>query len=175
MNYEEHVLAGIITYPLAVAVALLLKNYGVPFHFTPIAMVLGYALYVLGSDLPDMDHPNALIHRGTKPIVSVLVGSVVYLRTVDMIHIGPEWENVLLAWIIGAVAGVVAWYGFTAIMPGHRGIVHSLLVAMVYGLLAFALSTFGLGMSTEEALFLGFAAFSGYTLHLILDRDVSLV
>ncbi|NJE43138.1 metal-dependent hydrolase [Thermococcus sp. GR6] len=175
MNYEEHVLAGIITYPLAIAVASLLKNFGLPIELSTMAMVLGYALYVLGSDLPDMDHPNALIHRGTKPLVSVAVGSVVYLRSVDIVNIGTEWENITLAWVIGAIAGVIAWYGFTAIMPKHRGIIHSLLFAFVYGLIAFALGNFGVGLPFEESVFLGFAAFSGYTLHLVLDRDVSMV
>ena len=30
-------------------------------------------------------------------------------------------------------------------------------------------------MSTGEGLYVGFAAFSGYTLHLVLDREISLV
>ena len=174
-NYDTHVLSGIVSYPIAVAVAGYLSTIGVPFRLTAMALVLGYALYVLGSDLPDMDHPDALIHRGTKPIVSVAVGSAVFLWINGLISLGPKWLDPALSWTAGVIAGVIAWYLFTAIMPRHRGIVHSLLFALIYGALAFLLAEYGLAMSTGEGLYVGFAAFSGYTLHLLLDREFSLV
>jgi membrane-bound metal-dependent hydrolase YbcI (DUF457 family) len=175
-NYDTHVLSGIVSYPLAVFIAFMLRDYaGVPFALSTTAMVIGYALYVLGSDLPDMDHPNALIHRGTKPIVSVAVGSAVFIQSVGSINIGEPWLNITAAWGVGALAALMAWFAFTWVMPKHRGIVHSLLFAAVYGLLGYALVEFGLGLGRGEALFAGFAAFSGYTLHLILDREVSLL
>ncbi len=114
-------------------------------------MVLGYAFYVLGSDLPDLDHPpDALIHRGgAKPIASVAVGSAVYLWASGWVNLSPEWASVVAAWVIGAVGALVGWYAFTWLMPHHRGgIVHSLLFAAVYGLLAFLLVEYGLRMST---------------------------
>ena len=174
-NYDAHVLSGIVSYPLAVAVAGLLSAYGVPFKLTTMALVIGYGLYVLGADLPDMDHPNALIHRGTKPIVSVLAGGAVYINVAGSINVGAEWLNITAAWGIAVVAALVAWYAFTWLMPSHRGIVHSLLFAFIYGALSFLLVEYGLGMSTGEGLYVGFAAFSGYTLHLLLDRELSLV
>ncbi len=175
-NYEVHVLSGIITYPIAVLVGFLLKAYlKIPMEITSIAMVLGYAFYVLGSDLPDMDHPDALIHRGTKPIVSVAVGSAAFLWGRGLVNLNPEWLNPVVAWGIGAVAGLIAWYLFTVIMPKHRGIIHSLLFAAIYGGLAFLLVEYGLGFSAGEGLFVGLSAFLGYTLHLLLDRSVKII
>jgi len=174
-NYDVHVLSGIVSYPIAVAIAGYLSTIGVPFKLTTMALLIGYALYVLGADLPDMDHPNALIHRGTKPIVSVLAGGATYINVIDMLHFNQEWLNVTAAWGISAVVALIAWYAFTWLMPHHRGVVHSLLFALIYGVLAFLLVEYGLAMSTEEGLFVGFAAFSGYTLHLILDRSVKLI
>ncbi|ASJ10616.1 hydrolase [Thermococcus sp. P6] len=177
-NYDTHVLSGVVSYPLVVFIAFILRDHaGIPFVLSSMAMVVGYAFYVLGADLPDVDHPSALIHRGTKPIVAVAVGSAVFMKVPDYINLnlGSEGLNVTAAWLLGALTAVVAWYGFTALMPRHRGIVHSLLAAAVYGLLAYALMEFGLGMGTGESLFVGFSAFSGYTLHLLLDREVSLL
>jgi inner membrane protein len=174
-NYDTHVLSGVVSYPLAVALAGFLSTYGAPFKLTTMALVLGYALYVLGADLPDMDHPNALIHRGTKPIVSVLTGGATYINVKGTINVGTPWINTSIEWTIAAAAALIAWYAFTWLMPSHRGIVHSLLFATVYGALAFLLVEYGLGMSTGEGLYVGFAAFAGYTLHLILDREISLV
>ena len=173
-NYDVHVLSGIVSYPAVVVLAGLLSP-TLHFGLTPTALILGYALYVLGSDLPDMDHPNALIHRGTKPIVSVSVGGAVYLWVIRYLHLGAEWLNQSAAWTVGAVGAFIAWFGFTAVMPRHRGVVHSLFFAAIYGFLAFLLAGYGLGMSFGEALYSGFAAFSGYTLHLTLDGSLKLV
>jgi len=60
-------------------------------------------------------------------------------------------------------------------MPRHRGIVHSLLFAGIYGGMAFLLVEYGLKMTAGEGLFVGLSAFLGYTLHLLLDRSVKLV
>jgi inner membrane protein len=175
-NYDVHVLSGIITYPAAVLIGFLLKIYlKVPLELTSTAMILGYAFYVLGSDLPDLDHPDALIHRGAKPIVSVAVGSAAFLWASGWVNLSPEWVSVVAAWGIGVFGAVLGWYAFTWLMPHHRGIVHSLLFAAVYGLLAFLLVEYGLRMSTGEAIYVGLSAFLGYTLHLLLDGSLKLV
>lgn len=177
MNYEEHVLAGIVTYPVAIFVASILQHYAhVPFELTPAGMLLGYAFYVLGSDLPDMDHPNGLIHRGTKPIFAVLVGSTAYLRLGPLIEVSElSWLNLTLAWVIAAIIGFGSWYLFTALMPSHRGIVHSLVFAIVYGALSALTVVYGIGLSIGQGTFVGLSAFLGYVLHLLLDREIKVV
>ena len=174
-NYDVHMLSGIVSYPIAVAIAGYLSTVGVPFKLTTMALLIGYALYVLGADLPDMDHPNALIHRGTKPIVSVLAGGAAYINIIGRVNVGTEWLNITTAWGISVVVAVIAWYSFTWMMPRHRGIVHSLLFALIYGALSYLLVEYGLGMNTDEGFFVGFTAFSGYTLHLLLDRSLKLI
>ncbi len=175
-NYDIHVLSGIATYPIAVLIGELLRVYlHLPIELTPTALMIGYALYVLGSDLPDMDHPDSVIHRGTKPIVSVAAGSTAFLWAKDHVKVNPGWLNPVGAWVVGAIAGLVAWFVFSWLMPRHRGIVHSLLFAGIYGLLAFLLASVGLKMSIGEGIFVGLSAFLGYSLHLLLDRSVKLV
>ncbi|ASJ08119.1 hydrolase [Thermococcus siculi] len=174
-NYDAHVLSGVVSYPLAVALAGFLSSKGLPLELTTMAMIIGYALYVLGADLPDMDHPNALIHRGTKPIVSVLAGGATYINVAGRMNLGAEWLNTAAEWGIAVVVALIAWYAFTWLMPSHRGIVHSLLFAFIYGVLAFLLVEYGLDMSTGEGLYVGLVAFLGYTLHLVLDRSIKLV
>ncbi|CAB49123.1 metal-dependent hydrolase [Pyrococcus abyssi] len=170
MNYEEHVLLGLATYPLFVAFAFFLSRY-LPLKLSFLALSLGYAFYVLGSDLPDIDHPDSLIHRGSKPLFSVAVGSVTALKVYPYLPYYP----IVLSWVIGGVASILGWFAFTAMMPRHRGIVHSLLFAGIYGVLAFLLMRYGLSLSMEESLLVGLASFSGYTLHLIADRSVKLL
>lgn len=177
MNYNGHVLTGLLTYPLAVLFASFLKQYaGIPFKMSVIATIFGYGVYVLGSDLPDLDHPEALIHRGIKPIVSVMVGSAVVVKVRGYLAFGNEtWMDGSVAWGVGALFAVGAWYAFGAVIPKHRGVVHSLMFAGVYGLSIFALCRYGLIFGFEEALFVAFMAFLGYTLHLVVDKEVKLI
>ncbi len=172
MNYDEHVLAGILTYPIAVLILSTLDiHLGLPIDTTFMSMALGYAFYVLGSDLPDMDHPEALIHRTTKPLVSVAVGISAFKNLgLDLHLVSDPVVNLALAWFIGALAAVVAWNLFRLLMPEHRGVVHSSVFAAVYALVTFAIVRFGFVAPPGEALFIALASFLGYNLHLLLDR-----
>jgi len=176
VNYEGHVLSGILTYPLAVLLASFLKYYAnIPFELTALSMILGYGVYVLGSDLPDLDHPEALIHRGVKPVVAIMVGSAVFVKGGNLLSIGNNVVDPVFGWLIAGLFAFGSWYAFSALMPKHRGVVHSLTFALLYGVLVFATFEYGLGFKLGEALFIGFAAFLGYTLHLIVDREVKII
>ena len=173
MNYDEHVLAGILTYPIAILILSFLSlRLSLPIDITFLAMSLGYAFYVLGSDLPDMDHPEALIHRVIKPFVSVAVGISAFRNLGPHLHLTSDpVVNLALAWFVAALVAVVAWNLFKVLMPNHRGVVHSSVFAAVYALLAFVIVRFGFNMAPGEALFVAFASFLGYNLHLLLDGN----
>ncbi|USS40285.1 metal-dependent hydrolase [Thermococcus aggregans] len=176
MNYEEHVLSGILTYPLVILLASFLKHYAnLPFELTTLSMIVGYGVYVLGSDLPDLDHPDSLIHMGVKPLVALMVGGAVFVKGGNLVSVGNSIVDLTLGWAIAALFAFASWYVFSALMPRHRGIVHSLAFASIYGIVIFASFERGLGFKFGEALFIGFAAFLGYTLHLIVDREVKVI
>jgi inner membrane protein len=175
-NYEAHVLSGIVSYPLLILIAAFMEfRLHLPLELTGASMALGYALYVFGSDLPDIDHPESLIHRGAKPVVAVLVGTATYLQVAGSLNLGSPWVNIAAEWGIGIVGALAGWYAFTLLMPRHRGVLHSLLAALIYGGLSYLLAYYGINMGIEESAFVGFAAFSGYVLHLILDRSIKLI
>ncbi|WP_048058287.1 metal-dependent hydrolase [Pyrococcus yayanosii] len=174
MNYEEHVLAGIITYPIAVFLATFLSSY-IPLELSVRALIFGYAFYVLGSDLPDIDHPDSLIHRGSKPLISVAAGSLVFLRVSGLFDLEEPWLDIVVSWGISALVALASWYAFTAFMPRHRGVVHSLFFATFYAGVAFLMVSHGFGMSMEEGLFIAFVSFLGYALHLLLDGSIKLL
>jgi len=119
LNYDEHVLAGILTYPMAILILSALSFYlALPLDITFLAMSLGYVFYVLGSDLPDMDHPEALIHRTTKPFVSVAVGISAFRNLGHHLFLTPNPViNLALAWFVAALVAVVAWNLFRLLMP----------------------------------------------------------
>jgi len=176
VNYEGHVLSGILTYPLVIFLASFLRHYAnLPLELTTLSMILGYGVYVLGSDLPDLDHQDSLIHRGVKPLVALMVGSAVFVKGRNFVSIGNVIVDLTLGWGIAGLFAFGSWYALSALMPKHRGVVHSLTFAFVYGLVIFASFEYGLGFKLGESLFIGFAAFLGYTLHLIADREVKII
>lgn len=176
LNYDEHVLAGILTYPIAIFLLAALDLYlGFPIDLTFMAMSLGYVFYVIGSDLPDIDHPEALIHRVIKPFVAVAVGISAF-KNLGLVFTWTPYPiiNLSLAWFGAAIAAVVGWNLFRVLMPDHRGVVHSSVFAAVYALIAFAIVRFGFEAAPGEALFIALASFLGYNLHLLLDRGGNL-
>ena len=172
LNYDEHVLAGILTYPIAIFfLAVLDVHLGFPIETTFVAMALGYVFYVIGSDLPDMDHPEALVHRIAKPFVAVAVGISAFKNLGAAVLLTPyPIINLAIAWFFAALAAVVGWNLFRFLMPDHRGVVHSPIFAAVYAIIAFAMVRFGFVAAPGEALFIALASFLGYNLHLLLDR-----
>jgi len=177
LNYNEHVLAGILSYPLAVLVISLLGTYvDISIKTSFMATSLGYGFYVLGSDLPDLDHPNALIHRIAKPLVSVAVGISAFRNVFPYAsQTSYEWMNLSLAWGVATLIAFASWHIFTKAMPKHRGIVHSVAFAAFYALLAFSVVRYGFDLRFGEAVFVGLASFLGYDLHLILDKNMKLI
>ena len=172
MNYDEHVLAGILTYPIAIFFLAALDLYlGFPVDLTFMAMAVGYVFYVIGSDLPDMDHPEALIHRIAKPFVAVAVGISAFKNLGVAVLFTPyPIINLAIAWFVAALAAVAGWNLFRFLMPDHRGVVHSPIFAAVYAIIAFTIVRFGFVAAPGEALFIALASFLGYNLHLLLDR-----
>ena len=109
-NYEAHVLSGIVSYPLLILVGSFMElSLHLPLKLTTASMALGYVLYVFGSDLPDIDHPDSLIHRGAKPVVALLVGISIYLQVRGSLNLGSPWVNLALEWGIGVVGAVAGW------------------------------------------------------------------
>jgi len=176
LNYDEHVLAGILTYPIAIFLLAALDLYlGFPIDLTFMAMAVGYVFYVIGSDLPDMDHPEALIHRMAKPFVAVAVGISAFKNLGVAVLLTPyPIINLAIAWFVAALAAVAGWNLFRFLMPDHRGVVHSTVFAAVYALFAFAIVRFGFEAAAGEALFIALVSFLGYSLHLLMDRGYDL-
>ena len=107
--------------------------------------------------------------------MAVMVGSAVFVKGGNLLSIGNNVVDPVFGWLIAGLFAFGSWYAFSAMMPRHRGVVHSLAFALLYGALVFAAFGYGLGFNFGEALFIGFAAFWGYFLHLIVDREVKVI
>lgn len=144
-------------------------------EFIVIFMMFGYVFYVFGSDFLDLDYFDVFIYRGLKLIVSVVVGSVVYLWVIGWVNISLEWVLVVVVWVIGVVGVLVGWYVFIWLMLYYRGIVYFFFFVVVYGLLVFLFVEYGFRMSIGEVIYVGLFVFLGYILYLFFDGFLKFV
>ena len=181
-NFKVHVYTGIFSYPLFLFIYLfILEQSNLPFELRPGILGAGYLLYLLGSDLPDLDSQTALIKRMAEVLITGVVAGVVYSfflsqRVLDILneYIQLRIIAITATFTISILIGV----GISKLLNllRHRGFLHTLWAALIYGGLIFGLTYPGSDffraeniMEKTEVLYLCIAGFSGYCLHIVLD------
>ncbi|HPE67766.1 MAG TPA: metal-dependent hydrolase [Thermotogota bacterium] len=177
---RAHVASGLLLYPLALGGFLaawsLTKHAPLDFEWWGI----GYVVFVLSSDAPDVDLEHAIFHRVSRVIVW-LGGTWFFFLA--LVPVWSSWaaglgvfSHPFFLFCLGVLAG---WFGsflFSKLMPGHRGPLHTIWAALVYCLVIMGVQWVVFEKRAAEPLalqhvfFLGTCAFLGYALHLALDR-----
>ncbi len=172
---KTHIYFGLFTYPLAyflIALALVhlgWLNLSVPFDVQ--TMVLGYFVYVIGSDLPDIDSRSAPIHHFLKILASILgVFMILNWTSVPISKNFPDFVTQLaILSVVMFAGGVVSYLVITAVLSlrifDHRKFAHSISFAALYGALLYV----GLYKDSNNSLFIAVLGSTGVVLHLILD------
>jgi membrane-bound metal-dependent hydrolase YbcI (DUF457 family) len=109
-----------------------------------VAVAAGSLLGMLGGIAPDIDHPRSRVTRLTGPIHYMLVASI--SNPIAKLALGPRR---------------------VAMCAGHRGVTHSALALVLFGLLLQQIV--GLVMPATEANLGAITAAAGYASHLCLD------
>jgi hypothetical protein len=160
-NFSSHISFGLAAAVMAVYCVTI---------FMPTAeldyLLAVFGLVVLGSVLPDMDSDTSLpfhVAFGSLSIVSGIVTLIGVLRSglPTIWAFGCALGAVMFVW---AILGTI-FKKFTR----HRGVVHSLPVALLNGLVAFVVFT-KLAVADDRAFVLGLALTLGFLVHLILDE-----
>jgi hypothetical protein len=168
-NFRTHIISGIIGFPIFFFVFniisyLFTKNF---YSFSASEITISYALFILGSDFPDVDHQKSLINRFFR-ILLILV-SVYYFFEYDYIfkHYipfkGPFYY--LLIIFVGISVGTLFGIIFNNTTK-HRGAWHSILTAVLLSVILFLLNT---KYYILIKFFYSFSLFIGHITHLSLD------
>jgi len=171
-NLVAHLRIGMITYPLFVLLYGLISKI-LNYNFTPsaIELAVSYAVYILGSDLPDLDSSNAPLRNFTRAIslsfAIYVFTSLLFekIATIKQIKTLPEIVILTLAISISMLIGVGLVNLFLSLpIFSHRGFAHSITFAAIYGLIIYLFSS-----SSDSAIFYGVSAFSGVMIHMMAD------
>jgi hypothetical protein len=167
-DYKAHTKIGIAVW-LVFLVWLLQRNAADP-KATAFAGLTGFCFCFLGSILPDIDEKHSEVFRHTR----FIIGAVTFTSVFAVIAAGiPQKTLESAAYVFGVSALLTAavLLFFYAIIPRHRGPVHSMKTGLVYSAAALGLS-FLLLNSKTMALSIALFAFLAFFSHLVLDRCV---
>jgi hypothetical protein len=136
---------------------------------TPKATVLYWSLGILGGILPDVDTRQSLPARLLFTGLGVLFASLVvlsFLKKITFFELLCIWLSIYL----------VIRYGLLKVfdlLTVHRGNFHSILAAILFGLLTVIIAYHGFAMREFIAWFSGLFVSMGYLTHLLLDEIYS--
>ncbi|MDK2944472.1 MAG: hypothetical protein PWQ24_1187 [Mesotoga sp.] len=180
-DFKTHIYWGIASYPIFTLLSLSAIEL-LPVQQLQDSSLIGsgYLLYVLGSDLPDIDSKSALIKRIIEILIASFVASALYISIIS-----PRVQPFLLSRLPSLPVAVTLSFSLAIIsglvvskltnLLSHRGFFHTVWGSLLYGLVIesvviFKLESFGGSMNHTETIFLGIAGSSGYCLHLLLDK-----
>lgn len=167
-NFKTHVSTGVIMFPIFYLLFLYLGKVitGYYFHFNASQIVLGFSLFILGSDFPDVDHQNALINKVFR--ILLLIFSVYYIFDHKMFFIKfiqlPFLLESTIMVVFAIAIGTIIGYVFNKTTK-HRGIWHSIYMAIFWSILIYFLN-----YKSFAKLYYSISFLFGDILHLFLDK-----
>lgn len=159
-NYNTHLTGGVL---IGAAAALVCGGLGM---ITAVEMPFVALVGTWGGLAPDLDSDNSRPMRIMFRYAAVIVPFVALWR-LPFLH--DTWSEAALAWII--IAALVRGPLCLAFkkLTTHRGIIHSVPAALIFGCLGFLWS----GRRVDDVPLqtaVGFTATAGYLTHLLLDE-----
>lgn len=154
MNWPSHLLIG------ALAGAIVAYFLGAD-PFTS-SLIIGMAS--ISALAPDIDHDSSKIRQAANLVVPLAAFSFAITSACEnnVQCVFAHKESIIISGL-----AVVGFYMLimTFLKPRHRGIIHTIAAAAVFGILVFILSD----------LTFAIAGFAGYFSHLLADRQVKLI
>lgn len=177
-NFWTHIKTSFFVFPILILVwqyLLPLINNLVSIRINnPLSYIFGFAFFVVGSDLPDIDHKDSIIHKVVRMFLMILMaGSSFYLLSgsefvADFFSEYASTFKIPLYWLLSVLVGFISGQAFVRLKSKHRGGIHSSVAAIIYGVLVF-IFVYSV-MSFQAAIFPSISATIGYLLHLGLDK-----
>ncbi len=131
---------------------------------------------VLGSVIPDIDHPKSKIRNLFRSLLIIgfvlfLYFAVSYFVKIDFSAINKTFSNeillVLVSFSVSLFLAVILTTVLERFIPRHRGSIHRIFAGLIYSI-AILLISMLYGLS--DPLFISFWGFLGFLSHLLIDN-----
>lgn len=136
---------------------------------TPKDVWLYFAMGTLGGILPDIDADQSIPGRMLFSFFAIVTAFVALFSCVGSLAIA----ELIILWLITYASIRYIVFQMFAKLTVHRGVFHSLLAAVFFGLLTTVVAHHLFGLSPLSAWMNGFFVCAGYLIHLTLDEVYS--
>jgi hypothetical protein len=136
---------------------------------SPEEAVIAFFLGTLGGLLPDVDSAHSTSIKVGFNVLSVLM-------TIMVIFVKTSVYSLIEMFIVASLVFVGIRYAFLEMfrkISKHRGMFHSIPVALIWGIVISILMHFSFGLNSLVSWVYGFMVTTGYFVHLILDETYS--
>ena len=123
---------------------------------------------VLGGILPDIDHDNSIPVRIIQFVISNLVAFLVVYNYLGKLKL----LDIIVLWLGISIVFEIIFFFFKRLTT-HRGIIHSIPMGILFGLITILFLHNILHLSVIVSYYVGIFIFIGYLTHLILDEIYS--
>ncbi|KLO21836.1 hypothetical protein X275_07810 [Marinitoga sp. 1197] len=172
-NFKTHIITGILFYPVYFLLYSAIMNFfNIDFYQNDTLILTAFFFFVLGSDLPDVDHNMSLINRVFRIL---LIGAGIY----SIFKIEKYYNflsflsiNIYLIKTIYIIIGIILGWIFGILfnhITKHRGKWHSPFTGILTGIILYFLKTSNYYSVDYKTLFIALSLTTGFFIHLILD------
>ena len=162
--FKEHV--NVATIAVGVVVITLYSSTLLTMYQTFVALFIG----IIGGILPDIDSNNSKPLQIIFKIFSIIVPLLILLSFFTVI---PILITIFL-WVVFAIILKLTFFKLFLHFTHHRGIFHSIPMAIFVGELTLLFSYYYLRTNLQVATIYAFIIFFGFMIHLILDEIYSI-
>ncbi|KAF2956419.1 metal-dependent hydrolase [Marinitoga sp. 38H-ov] len=172
-NFKTHIITGILFYPTYFLLySFIMDILNIEFYPNESLILVSFFFFVLGSDLPDVDHNFSLINKIFRILLVGLSISIIYKisRYYDFISFLTTRRYILNTFyiILGIVLGGILGLFFNKITK-HRGKWHNPITGILIGIITYILITNNYYFIDFNALFISLSIVFGFFIHILLD------
>jgi hypothetical protein len=149
----------------AVSAGLLSSTLMITDLFTPSQIAILWIVGTLGGLGPDVDSDSSITLKSLFSGLGILTSfSILFIfKSLPLLHL---WSLMLSGFILVRYISINLFVKFTS----HRGSMHSVLAAVLMGLLSVYISINAFKLSNDFSWAIGISVFTGYMTHLVLDE-----
>jgi len=164
-NFKTHVLFGTI-FGIIFAISIYLLNFVTNFI---ILLAAGFISFV-GSFLPDIDSDTGSTFTIIFTLFSIFIGILTFFILIRIPNV-QFYLKIILSFVSSLLFYIIGG-GIFKKFTRHRGIIHSIPVAIIF-LFSFLFVSRFFGINDFERIFLSLSLFIGFISHLVLDEIYS--
>ncbi|QTA37333.1 metal-dependent hydrolase [Thermosipho ferrireducens] len=170
-NFHTHIRFGIFSYPIILVIYEFVIRIGRFDSPSSQVIAIGFLIYILSSDMPDIDHNHSFLHKFIKLL---LMGTAAYLEFVNSFFINIFKISHLyvsyfsIRFFISFTFALCVGALYEIVTPRHRGPLHTVLAGLIYGTIV-ATGYWWSYKNIPDTVFIGTVSITGYISHLVLD------